>query len=170
MNDLKSYLANLRQQKPDCTVPDFDPSGPLEDAKYLFLLMKPGTKGAGENNVVSLAANDDQTARNMRELFAEIDLGIHDVLLWNVCPWYNGERKITASEVRDGFLALETLLPLLPKLRSVVLVGKDAHKAEKFLKSTELKVITSPHPSPLVRNINPKLYAEIAPAWARILK
>lgn len=165
---LPRFVEQLRQQKPDCTVPDFDPNGPLETTDILFLLMKPGTRGAGENNIVSLTANDDQTARNMRELFLEVGLGFNEVLLWNVCPWYDGKRGATREELSDGLVALETLISLLPNLRTVVLVGNHAHKAEKLVSDCGLRVVKTAHPSPLVRNINPELYAQIAPAWKTI--
>ncbi|MEP5625381.1 MAG: heavy metal-binding domain-containing protein, partial [Hyphomicrobiales bacterium] len=103
---------------------------------------------------------------NMRELFAEAGLESRDILLWNVCPWYNGIRKTTSNEVMDGLEALSELLDLLPDLETVVLVGNHAHTAEGMLSSKGMKVIKTAHPSPLVRNINPAMYAAIAPAWA----
>ncbi|MXU65920.1 uracil-DNA glycosylase [Oceanomicrobium pacificus] len=167
---LQQYLDELRRQKPDYTVPDFDPDGPLEQAEVMFLLMKAGTKGAGVNGVVSLTANDDQTARNMRSIFDEIGLGYHDVLLWNVIPWYDGKRSASIDEVEEGLVALEQLVSLLPHLKTVVLVGAHAQKAEPMLMRLGLRVLTSPHPSPMVKNINPEQYAEIAPVWAQAVK
>lgn len=163
---LEEYVEQLRSQKPDHVVPDFDPDGPLEGARVMFLQMKPGKMGAAASNIVSLARNDDRIAQNTRELFAKAGLGIHDVLLWNVCPWYDGKREATPEDVAEGLEELKRLVRLLPKLETVVLVGKKAQQAEATLTALGIRTIKTALPSPQVKNIYPEMYAKIAPAWA----
>lgn len=88
------------------------------------------------------------------------------VVLWNVIPGWNGTIKIKPDERRAGVEELAHLLKLLPKLRTVVLVGRQAGKAAKFMQSMNVKIFTSAHPSPKVRNMNRAMWDLIPRQWA----
>ncbi|MBZ5630110.1 MAG: hypothetical protein LAO06_14720 [Acidobacteriia bacterium] len=63
------------------------------------------------------------------------------------------------------------MIELLPNLRAVVLVGRHAAKAERYFRAQRpaLRVLTSAHPSPLVRAKFPDRWNAIATAWAKVL-
>jgi hypothetical protein len=88
------------------------------------------------------------------------------VVLWNVIPGWNGTIKIKAGERRAGVEELADLLRLLPKLKTVVLVGRQAGKAAKFMQSMNVKIFASAHPSPKVRNMNRAMWDLIPGQWA----
>ena len=90
-------------------------------------------------------------------------------VIWNVIPWWNNTRHVTGQELRDGIACVkEELISLLPKVRTIVLVGKSAAKAEPDLKTTELALFTSDHPSPLVRAKFPERWDAIPLEWAKV--
>ncbi|SDL72898.1 uracil-DNA glycosylase [Aliiruegeria lutimaris] len=165
MKQLEEYTSKLRALKPDCEVPDFSSSGPGTDAKLLFLLAKPGTRGAGVTNVVDPLSNDDQTARNMRQIMEEIDLDPNRVLYWNVVPWFDGKRDVTAAEVNEGKRQLRGLLELLPALKAVVLVGKHAQRASDAFEGSGVRVFRTAHCGPLVKAANRDQFDAIGPVW-----
>jgi hypothetical protein len=66
-------------------------------------------------------------------------------------PGWNGTRKITKAELSAGVDALRGLLPLLPKLRTVILVGKKGQRVKPLVEALGFRVFVSAHPSPLVR-------------------
>lgn len=164
---LQEYTEYLREETAQ-PVPDFDPDGPLEAAEYLVVLLRPGPRGAATTNVLSPTKNNDQTARNMRELFTEAGWNESKVLFSNICPYADpmgGNAKPKADEIRQGTVFLRQLVNLLPNLKAVVLMGLDAQKAAKELRSTGIKVICTYHPSPLVK-ANKAKYDTIAPKLA----
>jgi hypothetical protein len=55
--------------------------------------------------------------------------GVH--FITSVIPGWNGTRKVTATELQAGVVELNGLLPLLPKRRTIVLVGRKAQR--KFI-------------------------------------
>jgi uracil-DNA glycosylase len=90
---------------------------------------------------------------------------------WNLIPGWNGTRKVTTIELRDGMGRLRELISLLPRLRAVVLVGQKAAKAQSFLEQSrpELVVLISSHPSPLVKAKYPRRWHAIPAEWAKVL-
>jgi hypothetical protein len=88
---------------------------------------------------------------------------------WNLIPWWNGTRKVTATELRQAAECIGELLTLLPNIRAVVLVGRRAAKAEKYFAEAGLPVFTSAHPSPLVRAKFPNRWNAIPLQWAKVL-
>lgn len=159
---LSAYVADLRHRT-GLHVPHFDPMDGGTNAEILFLLQKPGSKADGSGFISR--NNPDPTARNTFELMEEAGIDRKHTILWNVIPAWNGTRKVTSQERRDGIGELRNLLSLLPNLRAIVLVGNNARKARKLVDGLGLPVFESAHPSPLVRNINPELYATIAAVW-----
>ena len=77
---------------------------------------------------------------------------------WNIVPWYIGSgRKIRpagGADLAAGLPYLRQLLPLLPSLRIVVIMGQKAAFAEKHIAMAlpDVQIVRSPHPSPLYVN------------------
>ncbi|WP_256344080.1 uracil-DNA glycosylase [Pseudomonas costantinii] len=167
---LTAYVKRLRVKHPDWEFQYFDPMDGGIEADMLFLLEKPGPmtspnakrKGSG---FIS-RDNDDSTAEALFAFMKQAEIERKRVVLWNVIPGWNGTVKIKAGERRAGLEELATLLKLLPRLRTVVLVGRQAGKAATFMQSMNLKVFTSAHPSPKVRNMNRTMWDLIPIQWA----
>ena len=146
-------------------VPGFDPKNGNEHAKYLFLLEAPGPKGV-RTGVISFE-NPDPSAANFKKQLAAASITRQEIAIWNVVPWYIGNRKgtsiraATGKDVRAGLEYLTQLISLMPKLRCIVLVGGAARKAHIFLSSiTEVRIVSCHHPSARVVNVNPKAAIE----------
>lgn len=160
---LNTYVARLRERGLG-EVPDFDPLDGGTNALVLFLFEKPGpmTRTSG---FIS-RDNDDPTAEATHRFMSEAGLRRSHTIVWNAIPWWNGTRRITPTERREGAAELEALLSLLPEVRSVVLVGKQAQRLSRKIEARELRVIHSPHPSPIVRGTRPEVWASIPSTWA----
>ncbi len=176
MRPLTAFATKLRQRGLG-EVPEFDPFDGGVHAQVLFLFEKPGpmtADGDGKRQGSGFISrnNDDPTAEATFEFMRRS--GIHRKLTvtWNIVPWWNGTRKVTGQELRDALKCLEELIGLLPMLRAVVLVGKHAAKAEPFITEThpELRVLSSAHPSPLVRAKFPEKWNGIPFRWAKALE
>lgn len=120
----EGLLARRAREDPDVAVPDFDPAEAGIRARVLVLLESPGPRadnGAGSGFVS--VDNNDATAATAWTLRNEAGLHEH-TLLWNIVPWYLGSvRAPNASEIQQGALEVQRLLPLLPALRVVVTSG-----------------------------------------------
>jgi len=140
----------------NASIPFFDPWDGGINAEVLFLLEAPGPK-ARNSGFVS-RNNPDETAKNFFELLIEAGIPRKSSILWNVVPWYIGTgtkiRPANTSDISSGVKSLEELLNLLPRLRGIVLVGRKAQKAEKFVRKIHpsLFIETCPHPSPMFIN------------------
>jgi len=155
---LTEYVHQLRAEAgPGVEIPYFDPMDGGVDAQVLFLLEAPGAKAIGSGFVSR--NNPDETARNMFEISRDAGLSRHATVLWNVVPWYIGTgRRIRAASPADlvaGLKPLPRLLDLLPKLNTVVLVGRKAESARPQLPAGRYRVFVSPHTSPLFVNNAP---------------
>lgn len=87
-------------------------------------------------------------------------------ILWNTIPGWNKTIKIARGERERGIAELPGLLKLLPRVRTVVLVGRQAQRAERDLQATGLRVFKSAHPSMQVRNKYPDVWRRIPDQWA----
>jgi uracil-DNA glycosylase len=163
---LPAFVQHVRaKQTLDRAVPDFDPQNGNERAKFLFVLEAPGPQ-AVETGFVSFE-NPDQTARNFRGQLEAAGINRHDIAIWNIVPWYVGAedykriRAVGPSEVKLGTAYLLELLPLLPQLQCVVLVGSAARRAHLPLSAaTSARILTCHHPSPRAQNVVSNAYAE----------
>lgn len=139
-------------------VPQFDPADAGVDARVLLLLEAPGPMTNSGNRrpgsgFIS-ADNDDRTAETAWR--ARDAAGLHDgVLAWNITPWYLGaaSRKPTALELREGAGELLALLPLLPRLDTVILSGRYAQRGwhrnlAGHAAVEHLRLIETWHPGP----------------------
>jgi hypothetical protein len=99
-------------------------------------------------------ANDDATARNTIEVITHAGLKYQDLVFWNAIPW-SGPRdeKISQDMISRGASMLNRLLPLLPCLKAVVLVGGEAQRLKNLIKwSGKIRVFECAHPGPFVWN------------------
>jgi len=166
---LARYVDDLRAAHPNWEFQDFDPLDGGVHADILFLLEKPGpmTSPTGKRQGSGFISrnNDDPTAEAMFNFMTEAGIPRDRTVIWNVIPGWNGAIKMTTDEWHRGAEELKNLLPLLPKIRTVVLVGRKAERVRPLLKSMNLRVFSSAHPSPKVRSINPHLWKSIGEQW-----
>lgn len=170
---LSNYVEQLRAQGRGI-VPDFDPLDGGVEAKALFLFEKPGPmtdeitdrKKAGSGFISR--DNDDPTAEATFRFMVEAGIARRLTVIWNIVPWWNGTRRISASELRDGVAALDGLVALLPYLKVIMLVGRKAARARSLLDGRSAHVFECAHPSPIVRASRPDLWSSIPDRWARI--
>ncbi len=154
---LTHFVDQLRESAgPGAAIPYFDPWDGGVDAEALFLLEAPGAKAVASGFISR--NNPDETAKNMFDLGVEAGIGRKRTVLWNVVPWYIGSgtkiRAATPLDLEAGLQPLPRLLALLPKLRTVVLLGRKAERAKAAIASVrpDLKLFIRAHPSPLYVN------------------
>jgi len=170
MAPLVDFVAKLRRTHPDREFPEFDPRDGGTNADILFLFEKPGpmTSARGKGSGFISRDNDDRTAEHTFDFVKKAKLPRNRTIIWNVIPGWNGTRRITAAEHKAGVDSLvDDLIPLLPKLRTIVLVGKKAERARKYLNETRFRIFTSAHPSPVVRASQPNIWCAIPSIWAQ---
>ena len=167
--ELTDFVAKLRRAHLDWEFPDFDPLDGGRSADMLFLFEKPGpkTSAGGTGSGFISRNNDDPTAEATFNFMKEAGLSRQRTVIWNVIPGWNGKRKITTTELREGTVALSGLLPLLPNLRTIILVGKSAQRARPLVEPMGLRIFVSAHPSPLVRASQPDVWRAIPSIWAQ---
>ena len=164
--DLQSFVAQIRaEQRLTHEIPGFDPGNGNAAARFLFVLEAPGPR-AVETGVVSFE-NPDATARNFRAQLAAAGVARADIAIWNVVPWYLGAsdrsriRPAIGRDIAVGTTYLLRLLPLLPRLTAIVLVGTAARRAHVALSaSTSARILACHHPSPKVINASSAAAAE----------
>ena len=146
-------------------VPDFDPSNGNERAKYLFLLEAPGAK-AVESGFISLD-NPDQTAANFRQLLDEAGIARSEIALWNIVPWYIGNKEFSkirsakGSDVEQGSATIRDICKEIKNLKAIILVGGAARKAHVRLSTfCDCNIYSIHHPSPKVFNNSPESRTE----------
>jgi uracil-DNA glycosylase len=168
---LTAYAAGLRRGALE--VPDFDPLDGGVDARVLFLLEKPGpmTSESGKRTGSGFISrdNDDATAEATFTFMKRAGIPRKLTVIWNVVPWWNGTRKVTAQEIAQGAACVTELVGLLPALSAVVLVGGRAARAKPYLEDTNLALVTSCHPSPLVRARYRAMWETIPFQWAKAM-
>lgn len=74
--------------------------------------------------------NDDPTAQRQAQMFAKVGVAPRDITPWNAYPWYVN-RVLTAAERQAGVEPLLRLIDLMPRLRVVLLQGRDAQDGWK---------------------------------------
>jgi hypothetical protein len=123
--------------------------------------------GAAASGFVS-RNNSDPTAPKILRFMGEAGINRSLICLSNLIPDSNGTIKFKASESKSGDKALGELLSLLPYLESVVLVGKEAQKAQPFFEEQNLRTICPFHPSAQVRATYPDKWLAIPHEWAKV--
>lgn len=171
MAPLTAYAAQLRAQNIG-TVPEFDPMDGGTKARLLFLMEKPGPMTDDRAATGKIGSgfisrdNDDPTAEAVFNFMRQARIPREDTVLWNVIPWWNGTRKITPAEINAGLQQLDALMDLLPKLTTVVAVGRRATRAKTLVQKHRLAYYSSAHPSPINRAARPKVWDAIPGIWA----
>ncbi|MGK8200583.1 uracil-DNA glycosylase [Burkholderia cepacia] len=168
---LARYVQGLREQHPTYEFQDFDPLDGGVHADMLFLLEKPGPmtspNGKKQGSGFISRNNDDPTAEAVFRFMQEAGIPRQRAVLWNVIPWWDKSIKFTAAEVRRGIEELRHLLPLLPNVRTVVLVGGQARRAHRLLQTLrpDLRICTSAHPGRQVYRFNSDQWHAIPEQW-----
>jgi hypothetical protein len=159
MRPLVSYVNGLRSN-PAIEVPNFDPMDGGIDAELLFLFEKPGPMTQSSGFISR--DNDDPTAEATYRFMIEAQIPRSMTVIWDAVPWWDGTRRISGGQLRQGLACIDELLGLLPMVRAVVLVGR---KAQRAMPHFQLPVFQSSHPSPLVRARHPERWAKIPGEW-----
>jgi hypothetical protein len=173
MQPLNTFVAKLRL-RPNVEVPDFDPLDGGVRARALFLFEKPGpmtsdaSAGRRQGSGFISRNNDDPTAEAAHAFMLKAGIPRELTVSWNVIPWWNGTRKISGIELREGASHVRDLISILPELRVVVLVGRKAARARRYLTDVKLEIFQSDHPSPIVRAAMPERWRNIPDHWAQI--
>lgn len=172
--ELTAYAAKLRQARP-VEVPDFDPLDGGMNARVLFLFEKPGPMTVVKGRMRRFGSgfisrnNDDPTAQATFHFMLQAGIQREKTIIWNVVPWWNGTRKVTSLELKEGAKCVQDLISLLPQLKAVVMTGGSAQKARPYLENTGLALFDSDHPSPLVRRSFRARWEAIPSTWAQVL-
>ena len=159
--DLQSFVAQIRaEQRLTHEIPGFEPGNGNAAARFLFVLEAPGPR-AVETGVVSFE-NPDATARNFRAQLAAAGVVRADIAIWNVGESDRSRiRPAIGRDIAVGPTYLLRLLPLLPRLTAIVLVGTAARRAHVALSaSTSARILACHHPSPKVINASSAAAAE----------
>ena len=159
--DLARALARERR---DTIVPMPDPLDGGVQASVLFLLEKPSRLASGSRFISR--DNASNGARTLRALMDQAGVPRGEALIWNAVPWWNGTAAVTGEEQRAGAGALDRLLALMPRLRSVALVGRKAERVWSLSGRAAVPVFVSAHPSANVRAAFPDRWAAIPGVWA----
>jgi uracil-DNA glycosylase len=143
---LTVYVEEVRAGSGRAAVPYIDPAGGGVRAGRLFVMQSPVPR-AMETGFVSLD-NPTGTAANLRRLMAEAGVPRADAVLWNIVPWVlPGPPRV--PDIREGAAWLERLVRLLPRLRTVVLLGLDAQRGLRFVSLPPgVRAVATYHPSP----------------------
>ena len=174
MKPLTDFLRSVsNRQGAEYQMPHFDPCDGGTSARVLFLLEAPGPKAVGSGFVSR--DNPDPTALNLWHLMRDAGIPRLDALIWNIVPWYVGERgrirPVTPEDIRQALPYVAELLRLLPCLQLIVLVGKKAQSAGTHLRATTfLPVMHTHHMSAQVFNISPDRKRETQEAFAAVAK
>lgn len=166
---LAAFVAGLRCAHPGWEFSDFDPFDGGLNADLLFLLEKPGpmTSIAGGGSGFISRDNDNPTAEAIFRFMIEAGVPRERTVIWNIVPGWNGTLKVTTEELVTGTRDLKALLPLLPKVWTVVLVGRKAQRATSMVEALGLRVLVSAHPSPQVRASRPDIWRQIPLIWSQ---
>ena len=140
-------------------VPGFDPQNGNEAARFLFVLEAPGPKAVA-SKIISLD-NKDQTAKNFRTQLTDAGIRPADIAVWNVVPWYLGNKELSkirgakSTDVKKGLQYLTQVVAAIKNLECIVLVGGAARQAHIHLShNTTARILSCHHPSPKVQNTN----------------
>lgn len=160
MVDLVRLVESIRTTKgPSHQVPDFDPLDGGTSAQVLFLLEAPGPRAVTSGFVSR--NNPDATAKNFFLLSEQAGIPRGRTVVWNAVPWYIGTgtkiRQAHRADVLEAGEWLAQLLAVLPQLRWVMFVGKQALHAQGIVRRARpaVDIMTMRHPSPVFVNRRP---------------
>jgi hypothetical protein len=150
----------IKQTGKDC--PSF-----AEEARHiapiLAILETPGNSGAQRSQVCSLD-NNDPTARRTAKIIESVGLSRKQIVFWNFFAAYERGQKDRAMWAEQ----LCRLIPLLPKLRTLITFGDEAWRGLRDVDlSAGIFLIGAPHPSNRSCNSNSNAEQAILRAWER---
>jgi uracil-DNA glycosylase len=180
---LTRFVEELRQSlgRSD-SVPYFDPVSGGVEARVLFLARDPGP-ATMRSGIISIN-NDDPSAKTMWELQRKVGLARSDSNYWNTVPWileHPTKQKVggtpemrgpTLAEIRDARIWFDRLISLLPRLRVVVCLGRDAQRGFREFAASQpdyrrFLLIETWHPSMRALNSGFNRRAELEDAVER---
>jgi len=133
-------------------IPWIDPFCGGIEARILLVLERPGRLGAIETDFLSLA-NVDDTARNTIAVMRAAGISYCDVTFWNAIPWSGDQKRVTASMRPEGSVMFGRLLPRLPRLRTIILMGNEAQRIGPLIQwPKSIDALKCAHPGPFVWN------------------
>jgi hypothetical protein len=170
---LTGFVHELRSRD-DREYPYFDPADGGVQASLLFLFEKPGpmTVERGRHRRAGSGFisrdNDDPTAENTFRFMRAAGVDRRRTAIWNTVPGWNGTRAITPAELQGGIEDLSNVLSLLPRLTTIVLVGRKAERAEQIIAGLgDYSIFKSAHPSQQVWAGYRERWEAIPGAWER---
>lgn len=112
-------------------------------APILAVLRDPGPKAGGAQGSGFLSVeNDDQTAERQCAFFSDAGIAAADVVPWNAYPWYINA-KPNRTQLAAGVEPLRRLIDLLPELRVVLVLGKDAQAGWTLFERAHGRLLTA---------------------------
>lgn len=133
---VNELVRELRQERPDLSIPFVASHYDATTARVLSLLSNPGPRAKGEAGSGFLSTeNDDGTAERLGALYERVGARFSDVIPWNACPWYVHDAHpngLPVQLIAEGQPALHRLLQTVPGIRAVVAHGGDAHRAVRM--------------------------------------
>ncbi len=167
MNGLRDFVSDLRTETGHGErIPHFDPLDGGSRARVLFLMEAPGPKAVASGFISR--DNPDPTARNLKNFLREAGIEREQSALWNLVPWYIGNetgskiRPATGDDARQSAGALQRLWPLFPNLQAVVLMGRQAQRAQQSIESaTDLTIFPAFHTSNQSHKYHPQIKLDL---------
>lgn len=174
MQPLTSYVESLRKRYPGTEFPDFDPLDGGVNAEILFLLHRPGGKALlskGGSGFVS-RDNDDAVAERIFDLMKKACIPRDKVVLWNYKAGYKNPGETEDDSKQYIKVDLQAFKKLIPSLKVVVMVGKEAKRMEEKVKELSLFCCccNSAMPAPQVQNRYPEMWEQILVNWQCVAK
>lgn len=157
-------------------VPHADPDYGGTRARALLLLCDPAPKTDHEEGSGYISPdNDDATAERVHDLLAANRIAPEDVVTLNVVPWLRpgaAGQSLAVDDRDEGNRWLGELLELLPRLRVVAVLGRDAQKS--LLRATAPPLtsyarIDAPHPGRRSQN-NAELRSALDAAFVDVVR
>lgn len=148
-----------------CVAPDHGGT----NAPVLTVLERPNVT-AGESTGLLSVCNPDPLSARQRELMDATGLSMEDITPWNAIPWFTAEGELTVTR---GAIVLTEVVKVMPNLRAVLLMGKEAKKAWQLVvenlgsEANVFTVFCCPVPGSWGWN-NPAKRNEIQRAWRDI--
>lgn len=106
------------------------------EAPILAVLRDPGPGAdAAAGSGFLCTNNNDETSRRQQALMQGAGIDPRDVLPWNAYPWYINAAP-NSAQLRAGVEPLRRLVALLPGLRVILLLGRDAQRGWRYVDAT----------------------------------
>ncbi|MBF5082592.1 hypothetical protein [Quadrisphaera sp. INWT6] len=123
----------LRAQHPGRTVPHVAPTSLGVEARLLVVHRSPapapapaGPAGTTDGEPLLSVEGDDGGSERLHGLLTAAGIDPALVLPWNAVPWaVDPEQPLSAADAKAGRLVLARVVDLLPRLRVVVLHGRE---------------------------------------------